>query len=71
MMKRDEIPLDNIPDLKICPDCGSTRVVLKARAGYGTFYYVCKKCGYTPEKIGNSLVEAITIWNDRHAKKDG
>ena len=49
--------------LKPCPECESTKVRLKARVAYGTYWYECKRCGYRAA-IGHSIEEAVEKWND-------
>ena len=54
---------ETINNLRPCPKCKGTRAVLKVRHLYGSYYYVCKTCGYSPE-IAHSLDEAVMKWND-------
>ena len=59
---------ETVNNLRPCPECGGTRVILKSRVAYKTFWYQCRKCGYSPE-TAHSLEEAITKWNDAEADR--
>jgi predicted RNA-binding Zn-ribbon protein involved in translation (DUF1610 family) len=54
-------PLEN-DKLLACKECGSVRIKLKIRVAYGTFWYVCQKCGCSSQSA-KSISEAARLWN--------
>jgi predicted RNA-binding Zn-ribbon protein involved in translation (DUF1610 family) len=54
-------PMEN-EKLLACKECGSVRIKLKIRVAYGTFWYVCQKCGCSSQSA-KSIAEAAQKWN--------
>lgn len=48
--------------MKVCPMCGSRNVrIIDMEI---SFIVLCDDCGFTPDKGGTTVSEAIEIWND-------